>query len=88
MLKRLRTAHPRLAQSLAERMARLCALCSGHLKQRSPLPEDFWRRQPGMVRLFTGHLHMFLQNSGFSDQGWRMAVQRLATLAPLFANPA
>ena len=87
-LARLRTAHPRLSQSLAERMARLCAVCSGHLKQRSPLPEDFWRRQPGMVRLFTGHLHMFLQNAGFSDQGWRMAVQRLAALAPLFANPA
>ena len=84
----LHTAHPRLAQSLAERIARLCAICSNHLKLRSPLPDDFWRRQPGMIRLFTGHMHMFLQNTGFSDQGWHMAVQRLAALAPLFANPA
>lgn len=81
-------AHPRLAQSLAGRIARLCAICSDHLWQRSPLPDDFWRRQPGIMRLFTGHMHMFLQNAGFSDQSWRMAVQRLAALAPLFANPA
>ena len=84
----LRGAHPRLAQCLAGRIARLCAVCSDNLKQRTPLPDDFWRRQPGMVRLFTGHLHMFLQNAGFSDQGWRVAVQRLAALAPLFARPA
>ena len=84
----LRAAHPRLAQSLAGRIAKLCAICSDHLKQRSSLPDDFWRRQPGMIRLFTGHLHMFLQNAGFSDQGWHMAVQRLAALAPLFTSPA
>ena len=84
----LRDEHPRLAQSLAGRIAKLCAICSDHLKQRSPLPDDFWRRQPGMLRLFTGHLHMFLQNTGFSDQGWHMAVQRLAALAPLFTSPA
>ena len=84
----LRAAHPQLAQSLAARIAKLCAICSDHLKQRSPLPDDFWRRQPGMLRLFTGHLHMFLQNTGFSDQGWHMAVQRLAALAPLFTSPA
>ena len=84
----LRTAHPRLAQKLAGRTARLCATCSNHLKQRSPLPDDFWRKQPGMMRLFTGHMHMYLQNTGFSDQGWHMVVQRLAALAPLFANPA
>ena len=84
----LRAGHPRLALSLARRMARLCAICGDHLKQRSPLPDDFWRRQPGMIRLFTGYLHMFLQNSGFSQQGWHVAVQRLAALAPLFANPA
>ena len=41
-----------------------------------------------MIRLFTGHLHMFLQNEGFSEQGWRTAVHRLAALAPLFANPS
>ena len=87
-LAALRAAHPKLAQSLAGRIARLCAVCSDHLKQRSPLPADFWRRQPGMVRLFTGHLHMHLENTGFSDQGWRMAVQRLAALAPFFATPA
>ena len=31
---------------------------------------------------------MHLENTGFSDQGWRMAVQRLAALAPLFSAPA
>ena len=84
----LRSEHPKLTQKLAERIARLCSICSDHLKQRSSLPVDFWRSQPGMMRLFTGYLHMFLENTGFSDQGWRVAVQRLAALAPLFATPA
>lgn len=87
-LTNLHAKHPALAGRLAARLAHLCALCSDHLKKRTPLPDDFWRVQPGMIRLFTGHLHMFLQNEGFSEQGWRTAVHRLAALAPVFANPA
>ncbi len=87
-LTRLHAEHPALARRLAARLASLCALCGDHLKQHTPLPNDFWRAQPGMIRLFTGHLHMFLQNEAFSEQGWRTAVQRLAALAPLFANPS
>ena len=87
-LARLHAVHPQLADRLAARYAKLCSACGNHLKQRDSLTNDFWRSQPGMLRLFTGNLHMFLQNEGFSDHGWRTALQRLAALAPLFAAPA
>lgn len=87
-LARLRQEHPELAGRLASRFAGLCAVCGGHLRRRGNLPDDFWRTQPGMVRLFAGHLHMFLQNAGFSPEGWRTALERLAALAPLFADPS
>jgi ADP-heptose:LPS heptosyltransferase len=87
-LARLHAEHPALAERLAARFAALCAACAGHLRRQGALPEDFWRTQPGMVRLFTGQLHMFLQNTGFSQAGWRAALERLAALAPLFADPS
>ncbi|QCC85714.1 glycosyltransferase family 9 protein [Desulfovibrio desulfuricans] len=87
-LARLQAGHPQLASRLAARFARLFAQCGERFKQRGVLSDDFWRGQPGMMRLFTGHLHMFLQNEGFGEQGWRTALQRLAALTPLFATPA
>ena len=87
-LARLHAGHPALAQKLAARIASLCAVCGEHMKRGAILSNDFWRAQAGMVRLFTGHLHMFLQNEGFSEQGWRTAVERLAILTPLFSRPA
>ena len=46
------------------------------------------RRDELWSRLAQDENYMFLQNEGFSEQGWRTAVHRLAALAPLFANPS
>ncbi|WP_297669432.1 glycosyltransferase family 9 protein [uncultured Desulfovibrio sp.] len=87
-LARLAAVHPRLVRNIAEHLSRLCAVCAARLRQGSRLPENFWRTQPGILRLFTGHLHMFLQNTGFDREGWNVALTRLGALASLFAAAA
>lgn len=85
-LRHLADTHPRLFHSMATHLSRLCAVCARHLRHAAPLPEDFWRTHPGCIRLFTGHMHMFLQNDGFTRAGWDTALARLNTLASLFAH--
>ncbi|WP_165070559.1 glycosyltransferase family 9 protein [Desulfovibrio sp. ZJ200] len=86
-LSNLQNSFPALAHRLGSGFARLCAQCAAHLKRRSPaLPATFWRAEPPLLRLFAGHLHMFLQNADYAPTGWQTAVDRLTALCGLFAS--
>ena len=50
------------------------------------LPDDFWRSQPPVIRLFSGYLHMHMQNDDYSPKAWSMALERLEEISALFMN--
>ncbi|MDR3361883.1 MAG: glycosyltransferase family 9 protein [Desulfovibrio sp.] len=84
-LANLHTVFPPLGDRLRKGFARLAAGCAQSIKSRDKmLPANFWRSQPPLIRLFSGHLHMFLQNEDYSPQGWQTAVDRLTLLSGLF----
>lgn len=86
-LERLRAAFPPMAESVAAGLAGLCASFSRHLKQGARiLPDDFWRSQPPVIRLFSGYLHMCMQNDDYSPKAWRMALDNLEEISALFMN--
>ncbi len=85
-IAQLARVHPLLVRTIARHLTSLCTVCAQHLRQCTALPDDFWRSQPDVIRLFTGHLHMYLQNEGFNHHGWKTALDRLGALAPFFAN--
>ncbi len=88
-LERLRTAFPRLAESVTAGLAGLCASFSRHLRQGAHvLPDDFWRSQPPVIRLFSGYLHMNMQNDGYSSKAWHAALENLEEITALFMNPS
>lgn len=83
----LQSAFPALSGRLGNGFARLCAECASHFKRRGQvLPPEFWRAEPPLLRLFAGHLHMFLQNADYAPAGWQTAVDRLTALGGLFAS--
>ena len=88
-LNRLRTAFPRMAERMATGLAGLCASFSRHLRQGVRiLPDAFWRSQPPLIRLFSGYLHMRMQNEDYSPQAWHMALENLEEISTLFMKPA
>lgn len=85
-LQQLAQAFPPLVERLGKGLAILCAQCADGLRTRGKaLPPDFWRAKAPLLRLFSGHLHMFLQNANYSLAGWQTAVDRLTALCALFA---
>lgn len=86
-LDRLRSAFPRVAESIARGLATLCAHCAQHLRTPSShLSGDFWRSQSPAMRLFTGHIHMQLQNGGYSLEAWGTALDNLDKTSAFFTN--
>ncbi|MDD4701106.1 MAG: glycosyltransferase family 9 protein [Desulfovibrio sp.] len=86
-LDRLRSAFPRVAESIASGLAALCAHCAQHLRTPgAQLAGNFWRSQPPTTRLFTGHIHMQLQNGGYSRRAWVTALENLDKISALFIN--
>ncbi|MDR2745760.1 MAG: glycosyltransferase family 9 protein [Desulfovibrio sp.] len=83
-LHALRESYPALHRRLDGGLARLAARCSGRIKHAEELRADFWRNESPLLRLFTGWLHMFLQNSRYSREGWNAALERLTLLCGLF----
>ncbi|MEG6591676.1 glycosyltransferase family 9 protein, partial [Desulfovibrio sp. 1188_IL3213] len=84
-LERLRTAFPHLAKSVTLGLAGLCASFSRHLRKGAHvLPDDFWRSQPPVIRLFSGYLHMRMQNDGYSSKAWHAALEDLEEITALF----
>lgn len=83
-VQRLHREFPLLSRKLVTGLHSLCASCAGHIRRGSPLPADFWRTQPPLLRLFSGHMHMTLQNTGYSPQGWQDALRSLGALAAVF----
>ena len=80
------TAFPLLANKLAVALHKLCRCSAGHLEYKTPLPSDFWRTQPPIIRLFSGYMHMALQNTDYSPQGWQTAIEHLAALTRVCAS--
>lgn len=86
-LDSLHNAFPALSTRLGGGFARLCAQCAAYFKRgRQALPAEFWRVEPPLLRLFAGHLHMFLQNADYAPAAWQTAVDRLTALSELFAS--
>ncbi|MDR2056100.1 MAG: glycosyltransferase family 9 protein [Desulfovibrio sp.] len=83
-LRALRETFPALHQRLGSGLARLTAHCSARLRHAERFQPDFWRSETPLLRLFTGWLHMFLQNSRYSRDGWNTALERLTLLRGLF----
>lgn len=82
----LRTAFPMLAEHLAVGTARLCLACAHLLKSGGALPANFWKTQPPLMRLFTGHIQMTLQNTDYSTAELRAALERLESLRYLLTR--
>ena len=79
--------YKRQAESVAAGLAALCASFSRYLRQGARmLPDDFWRSQPPVIRLFSGYLHMHMQNDDYSPKAWSMALESLEEISALFMN--
>lgn len=88
-LAHLRAAFPHMAERMAAGIVGLCASFSRHLKQGTRiLPDDFWRSQAPLIRLFSGYLHMRLQNDDYSPNVWHATLEDLEEISALFMNPA
>jgi ADP-heptose:LPS heptosyltransferase len=83
-LRALEESFPALHRRLGGGLARLTARCSGRIRHGETLRPDFWKREMPLLRIFTGWLHMFLQNSRYSREGWSAALERLTLLRRLF----
>ena len=90
LVQRLETLHaafPLVTKSIARGLAALCGQCAQHLRMSgSVLPGGFWRSQPPAMRLFTGYIHMRLQNDGYSSQAWNNALKTLDEISSFFTR--
>ncbi len=76
---------PRLRARLLASLGRMGRDFSKALRQGAPLPEDFWKSCPPLLRPLSGYLHVLLQNTDFAPQGYGRAlacVERIASLRP------
>ena len=88
-LNRLRSTFPNVVRNIASGLATLCSICAQHLKApNSRLSGDFWRSQSPSIRLFSGYIHMQLQNGGYTPQAWGEALKNLDKTSVFFTNPS
>ncbi len=76
---------PQLQTRLLSSLTHMGRTLSKSLRLDAPLPADFWRSCPPLLRPLSGYLHVLLQNADFSSQGYALAltcVERIAALRP------
>jgi hypothetical protein len=82
---RLVQAAPSLAPALRKSLARMSARFS--LALRSPaartLEDAFWSAVPPLARPLSGHLHLLLQDTDYSDKGFRRGLELVERLYAL-----
>ncbi len=77
--------HPRLRRPFSSGIADIGRRLAKSLKKEQylALEEDFWSKRPPLIRPLSGYLHLFLQNTDYSPQGFRQALALLDDLITL-----
>lgn len=78
--RQLAATHPVGSELLRKALPRFQARVAGVLRSRA-LPSDFWRQAPPLLRPLSGYLQMDLENSDFSREAWRHALESMEHLA-------
>lgn len=83
ILKDLTSAAPALPEHLQRAVLRMEQAISRQLGGRSPelVDASFWNHYPPLLRAFTGHLQLRLQNQDFSAAAWKTALHDVELLA-------
>lgn len=79
----VRDRNPALADKIAAHLPRLGKEFSRGLYKSAPLEDLFWNSCPLVLRQFTGFIHLFLQNNGYSRKSWVQVLSYYEQLAEL-----
>ena len=74
---------PELRPRIVAGLSPLSRAFSSSLRSGAPLPPDFWKSRPPLMRPLSGYLHMLLQNADFSGQGYANALACVESIAAL-----
>ena len=80
---RLAEFHPRALPLLHAHLPRIQAECALALRRNTPLPEEFWRGTPPLLRPLTGYLQLLLENGDYRRDVWKETLEHLEHLAAL-----
>ncbi|NDV25758.1 glycosyltransferase family 9 protein [Desulfovibrio sp. JC010] len=75
--------NPILATKMAGHLPRLGKEFSRGLSRSIPLEDSFWNACPVVLRQFSGFIHLFLQNYGYSRHAWIQALSHYEQLASI-----
>ncbi len=81
----LGAGRPALARAMSANFGAMIATLAKIRRSGQPLRPEFWQAQPLHSRLFAGHVHMSLQNAGYTPQAWAQILERLASLGEVFS---
>ena len=79
---------PLLARHVRQSVLHLSREVSRHMALRlrspqAPLPPDFWHKIPPLLRPFSGHMHLRLQNAEYAPAAWEAVLSDVEALAGL-----
>ncbi|MDR1857814.1 MAG: glycosyltransferase family 9 protein [Desulfovibrio sp.] len=85
-LGELAAAHPVLHDRMRRHLLEILAGCASHTRRRETTAPKFWMERPPCVRLFTGYLHMALQNGDHDASAWRTVLGHLERVLEFFRD--
>ncbi|WP_321402309.1 glycosyltransferase family 9 protein [Maridesulfovibrio sp.] len=77
---------PDLAAKMAAHLPRLGKEFSRGLARSTSLDDSFWNSCPLILRQFTGFIHLFLQNGGYSRESWIKVLSYYEQLASILSR--
>lgn len=73
-------ASPLPVSRLVGGLQAICAACVRHVSGKAPLPQDFWRSHPPLLRLVAGFCQMWLENAQTDPRQQARLLHDLHTL--------
>lgn len=81
---RIARSLPQFGKELARQLARQSAQPLARPNLHEPLPATFWQSLPPLLRPFSGHMELYLQNAEYSPAALEKMLEEICLLARLF----